>query len=999
MPSALEDLRAALAGRYDILNELGQGGMATVYLADDLRHERKVAVKVLRPDLAAALGAERFLREIKIAANLTHPHILPLHDSGEADGFLYYVMPYIAGNTLRQRLEREGALPVGDAVTIIREVTDALAAAHAQGVVHRDIKPDNIMLSGRHAMVMDFGVAKAVSEATGRNAITTAGVALGTPAYMAPEQATAEPHVDHRADIYAVGVMAYEILAGRPPFEAASAQAVLAAHVTAEADPVSKHRDQVSPDLEAVVMKCLAKKPADRWQSAEEMLPHLEAGATPSGGMTPTATRPVAATGSPSGRRWLAPVVVVALLAVSAFWFLGRDQATGGGEAVATRLAVFPFRVSGPDDEVGYLREGLVHLMSTALDGAGDVRTLDPQSALTAVGDTDLDAPAARDAAGRMGAGMFVLGNATSVGPGRVQVSAALYLAGAEDPIRAQTTGSPDSALVLTGRLVRQLLAGYSAAQPAGIDSLGLLTTESVDALKAYLAGMAEYRRSRWSRAIEAFETAVAFDSTFALAYYMMSRAASWAERQEQGVQAARMAQRFGDRLSQRHRDLIEAALAMEEGRPLEAEQLALDVIRAYPEDYDGWYLLGETRLHFASLMGRPIIEAKEPFDRAVAIDPGRGDAFSHAYDMAMRSRDIEEVERLYRIRAGAETGDTSAVRVTTGLRIARVLAGGGDAVADSVRAALDGVDEFTAVYWAYRTGAWWGHQPSGLALAEYIVETGDTPLDRAMGQRHAAVFELVAGRRQAARRHLRASAQTNAAEAIVAVSFDLTLGFPPADEPDLRAWRDTLLAWDAGAVPPCNEPDPTGFLCVHEGDYALLREFFLGVAAARLDEEDVAIRQADVLEHWDASPDDPYLPADLAHIVRGLVAARENRPEDALAELDLVSASRDAVKVRASRLYGMAPRNFFKAQVLQELGRYDEAVRLYTAAGDAGWNLAPAADLGIGEIHEARGETELALERYGTFVDLWSDADPEFLPLVEDVRNRMARLAGEPAP
>ena len=187
MSDRLDDLKSALAGRYEIDREIGRGGMATVYLATDVRHHRQVAVKVLRPDLAAALGPERFLREIEIAANLTHPHILPLHDSGEAEGFLYYVMPYIKGDTLRERIDKEGELPVPEAVRIIRDVVDALAFAHAQGVVHRDIKPDNVMLSGRHAMVMDFGIAKAVSEATGRSQLTTAGVALGTPTYMAPE--------------------------------------------------------------------------------------------------------------------------------------------------------------------------------------------------------------------------------------------------------------------------------------------------------------------------------------------------------------------------------------------------------------------------------------------------------------------------------------------------------------------------------------------------------------------------------------------------------------------------------------------------------------------------------------------------------------------------------------------------------------------------------------------------------------------------------------------
>ncbi len=191
--------------------------MATVYLAEDLKHHRKVAVKVLRSEIAAALGPERFLREIAIAAQLQHPHILTLIDSGEADSFLYYVMPYVEGESLRVKLAREGELPINEALRVLREVVDALKHAHQHGLVHRDIKPDNVLLSDDHAVVTDFGVAKAVSEATGRQQLTTAGVALGTPAYMAPEQAAADPNVDHRADIYAVGVLAYEMLSGRSP--------------------------------------------------------------------------------------------------------------------------------------------------------------------------------------------------------------------------------------------------------------------------------------------------------------------------------------------------------------------------------------------------------------------------------------------------------------------------------------------------------------------------------------------------------------------------------------------------------------------------------------------------------------------------------------------------------------------------------------------------------------------------------------------------------------
>jgi Tol biopolymer transport system component/tRNA A-37 threonylcarbamoyl transferase component Bud32 len=286
-------LQSALADRYKLERELGQGGMATVYLAEDVRHRRKVAVKVLRPELAASMGPDRFLREIEIAAQLQHPHILPLLDSGDAGGFLFYVMPFVQGETLRDRLARERELPVHDALRIVTEVADALAHAHQHGVVHRDIKPENILLSGRHALVADFGVAKAVSEASGRLKLTSVGVALGTPTYMAPEQASADPNLDHRVDIYALGVVAYELLAGRAPFTGHTAQEVLAAHLTRPPEPIRNFRSNVSPAVETIVMRCLEKHPADRWQTTSELVNQLEPLATPSGGMTPTSTQPL----------------------------------------------------------------------------------------------------------------------------------------------------------------------------------------------------------------------------------------------------------------------------------------------------------------------------------------------------------------------------------------------------------------------------------------------------------------------------------------------------------------------------------------------------------------------------------------------------------------------------------------------------------------------------------------------------------------------------------
>ncbi|MGD8727409.1 MAG: protein kinase, partial [Gemmatimonadales bacterium] len=292
MSDLLSRLKAVLGDAYHIERELGGGGMSRVFLAEETRLGRRVVVKVLPPEMAADVNVERFEREIQLAAKLQHPHIVPLLTAGSDGDLLYYIMPFIEGESLRGKLAREGELPIGEAARILREVLDALAYAHAHGVVHRDIKPDNVLLSGKHAVVTDFGVAKAVSASTGESTLTSLGIALGTPAYMAPEQAVADPHVDHRADIYAAGALAYEMLCGRPPFAGQTPQAVLAAHVTQAPDPITAHRETVPPGMVELVMRCLQKKPADRWQSADELLPHLDAVLTPSGGMTPTGTAP-----------------------------------------------------------------------------------------------------------------------------------------------------------------------------------------------------------------------------------------------------------------------------------------------------------------------------------------------------------------------------------------------------------------------------------------------------------------------------------------------------------------------------------------------------------------------------------------------------------------------------------------------------------------------------------------------------------------------------------
>jgi serine/threonine-protein kinase len=321
MTDSMPRLTTALADRYRIERELGAGGMATVYLAQDLKHDRKVAIKVLRAELAAVIGAERFLTEIKTTANLQHPHILPLHDSGEADSFLYYVMPFVEGESLRDRLQRERQLPVGDAVRIATEVAGALDYAHRHNVIHRDIKPENILLHDGRALVADFGIALAASKASGAR-MTETGLSLGTPRYMSPEQAMGERTLDARTDVFALGCVLYEMLAGDPPFTGSTAQAIVAKVMTEKPAPLARLRETIPEHVEDAVLTALAKLPADRFASAAEFAAAL-AGRTAAQTSTRSARRVTVSAGPWRKISGLLGVITIGLLGL-AMWALTR---------------------------------------------------------------------------------------------------------------------------------------------------------------------------------------------------------------------------------------------------------------------------------------------------------------------------------------------------------------------------------------------------------------------------------------------------------------------------------------------------------------------------------------------------------------------------------------------------------------------------------------------------------------------------------------------------
>jgi serine/threonine-protein kinase len=494
--------------------------MATVYLAEDVKHRRKVAVKVLRPELAAVLGADRFHREIEIAANLTHPHILPLHDSGDADGFFYYVMPHIDGESLRDRLAREHALPIADAVRIIRDVADALAKAHSQGVIHRDIKPDNVMLSDRHALVTDFGVAKAVSEATGMQQLTTAGVAVGTPTYMAPEQIAADPDADHRADIYALGVMAYELITGRPPFTNQTPQALLAAHLTVDPESIGTVRPDTPASLAATVMRCLEKQPDHRWQRAEDIVRALDTIATPESGTVAGAAIP-----RPRGRarrgRWIAATMVATAVAVTAWMGIQWSRAAGSPRV----LAVVPLTAIGDSVTTRAFGDGLVEILASRLTEL--TRGVEPPLWVIPPGEIrELAITSAAKARAELNATLAFTGSLQQAGSD-LRLTLNLVDAASLRQVRsAQIVAPPGDVATWEEGAVSQALVMLDVTPtqsgvPKGPDARRRVPVAR--AYELYVRGRGTLTRSDRTRAdvtkaIELFEQAVAADSQYALA-------------------------------------------------------------------------------------------------------------------------------------------------------------------------------------------------------------------------------------------------------------------------------------------------------------------------------------------------------------------------------------------------------------------------------------------------------------------------------------------------
>ncbi len=644
MTTPRERLTAALAGHYRLERELGQGGMATVYLAEDLKHNRQVAIKVLRPELAAMLGAERFLQEIRTTAGLQHPNILPLFDSGSADGFLYYVMPFVEGQSLRDRMARERQMPVAESIAITAQVAAALAHAHQRGIVHRDIKPDNIMFSSGQAVVADFGIARAVGVAGGEQ-LTVTGMAVGTPAYMSPEQSAGESDVDGRSDLYSLASVLYEMLAGEPPFTGQTAAAIIAKRLAAPAPAVRVVRPAVSVVVDQALQRALQRTPADRFRTVTEFVEALHAEHAPS--RTRASRRPA-----------LRAAGIVAVLGLIAAGWAALRAARVPADRDADVIMVLPFRVGG-SPAIAYLRESMLDLLDARLTGVAGPRILEPRTTLSAwrreVGNEagDLSEEDSRKLATRLGAGRVLLGSAVAT-PTELTLNATL-LRVSDGAVLASgsVAGMADSVAVLVNRLTARLL---SLDAGEGRERLDGLAATSLEALQDYLAGQKAYRRGDFFAAMDRFGSAFRRDSGFAQAALGLVTTNPWigTVHRVEGLLAIPTVWRLHDRLSARDLALFRGMSFVGPNYPrastyAEIIAQAEDAAAGAPDGAEEWLQLGVTLSMYGAVASAPDWHGRAvvALDRAIALDSSFAPALQARLFLATWDRDREVCRRL----------------------------------------------------------------------------------------------------------------------------------------------------------------------------------------------------------------------------------------------------------------------------------------------------------------------------------------------------------------
>ncbi len=642
-------LSAALADRYVLDRELGRGGMATVYLAHDLKHRRRVALKVLHPELAHVMGADRFQREIETVARLQHPHILPVHDSGETAGQLWFTMPFVDGESLRDRLQREPQLPVELALRIAMEAARALQYAHEQGVIHRDIKPENLLLTADGStLVADFGIARTLS--AGNDRLTETGLTMGTPAYMSPEQSAGDRHLDARTDVYSLATVLYEMLAGEPPFTGATAQTVIAKRLSGDVPRVRHVRPSVPESVEQAVTRALAPLAADRFVSAAEFADALQP--------TTALVMPPAESGDPRAPRAAKPRIGVWLTLASAL------IAAVGVVVVRTRsgpvpstspsvIAVMPFGPTSPDSALEILGRDLVVTLSASLEGVGDLHAIEPTTILAQVapGRASLTLDAANALSDRLGAGRMVHGSLLRLG-GTVRLDLGVFPThGGTAIARAAVTAPAESLSVLTDSAAWVVLRGLWKGRDAPTPSPAALVRRKPEAVRAFLEGERALVEGRWQAAWTAYRRAVEADSTLWLAYERYQRSREW-----NGLE--------GDstfvRLFQEHRrdlpepDRLLAEAESDTGGIRSSIASHRRVVERFPDFWWGVFSHADQLFHLGPLVGYDVAEGKRSLEQTLALNPRFLPGWDHLVmvsavdgDTVRMARAVAALERL----------------------------------------------------------------------------------------------------------------------------------------------------------------------------------------------------------------------------------------------------------------------------------------------------------------------------------------------------------------
>lgn len=914
---------------YEVLAPVGAGGMGVVHRGRDTRLGRDVAMKFLPAEhFADPVARQRLVREAQAVSALDDPHVCAMHAIEETDdGGVCLVMGYCAGGTLRERL-RAGPLPVHDVVRLALQLASGLESAHRRHIIHGDLKPANVGITdGDGVKILDFGVAVRVGEDDTRDHLGRVGF-MGTVAYAAPELLRgATPDV--RSDLWALGVVCYEMVTGRRPFSGPTEAALLFAILDEEPAPLVRDDGvEVPGALAALIRSLLAKDPAKRPTSASEIV-HRMRGLmrdTSSPGALDVSSHALGASPGVLQRARQVGLATVGLLAVIAgvLFTRGPSSAPGrptNGATVATMpstlpsLAVLPFTVRG-DGELAYLRDGMVDLMTPAFDATGLVRGVDPNTVIGAVGaerEAVLDSAAAQALAGRVGAARYVVGSVVQTGT-RVTLRATLYRESGAEIARA-TAMVDDRAQMFDGveSLVRELAAAELRAPGDTVAALAAATTSSTRALRAYLDGERELRDARPAAAVAHFTTAVTADSTFALAWYRLARAARWSDVDSLNAHATQRAFALSASLPLRVQQVVRAYHALRFGAPVAAERQFRQIVADYPTDVEAWMLLGETLFENNPLVGRSSAEAGPAFQRVMALDPRNREVTVYLMELAARAEQVGLLDTLFSMYFRPNSaGEQPGIRETYLALHARRVRGEFRAIADPVSAHI-----------ALRRA---GSHPSDLQAARRYAEVLTDPTVSAAlrvdGLLALASLDAANGRLESATRHWREAAALDPHASLLHEA--MTMAAPRIAFPSeaLRAVRAQLMTSEA-------ELASSG---LSRGEARSVRRYLTGLLSLRLGD---TTGLADAQRTLAQTPASDRLAGPLGAALTGHLAKGRG---DLARALTAFERSDVALPVRSrSRVPALAQHadRLAHAEVLELLQRPDEAAQWYGALRD----------------------------------------------------------------